>query len=1456
MYSLTNRITEKSGSSITVSNSEVNLFRGIVFHNVILSDSLGIPIIKASRIETGVKFMSLFRRKIEIDALRIIEADIMLTRLTPDAPLNIEPFLKSSKSNKESVLPPWHVNFKSILLRNCRVTYDVLSKATSDSSGFDPWHIVVNDLSSVIRLKIEPNNNYSFEIEKLSASNGCGLQIDQMSLVGQLKSKSLKINDIYLKSRNSIVRIPSIEATFNNFKDFGNADSVTLSPSLLKATIFPADFSCLYPNFSTFTKSIDISLSVSGKINDLSSKLRLNMENLILLDGRVTFKGLTDYKNFTLNGQVDMLRVHPEGLEYLSKIISKRSVTIPALHSLGTISYMGNISTIDRSVILKGDFLTAAGNMETNISLSHSDSASLVYKGTLQTNTFDLSRLFSEKSTLGNVAFNLSVEGKQLSGSKYEGAVKGLISQLNFSGYDYKDLTLNGRFNNDGFEGKALLNDENARLDFSGLVNMSDKYPVFRFDLIAGNVDLHALKLVKSTGSSKLSFTMHSDFMGRNLDDVTGILTAEDISFINNGYILHINKLQAEVTDEINAKSISIKSDILSGGAYGQFSFGDIKEEMKSLISRYLPSVIGTPTLPGNVSLNNFDFHFTLEPNDALTKVLELPFTLYETIKLDGFYRGNTGKFKIKALIPDMLYGKADIRYINLLFENPQNEAKFIAYAQAGNKGKYLDIDTDIRTMNDQSLFRFFWSNSGTDTHTGTISSNFRFSRDDAGKQVISANLLPTELILNDTVWQIHPARFNIERKRLKVEQFQITHRDEFIKMDGYASANDDDTLNVSFNSFRLDDVFQLLPKSTLLFGGKITGTASCPHLFRNGTMNASLFIDKFSINNYPIGDLTAISYWNNANKALMLNADVYEKSDSSIRGRHIATASGSYFPIGDSINLVVDGNKVPLSFLRVYINTILSEFEGLGSGRVRISGPIKNIGIYTRAYVENASFGIDMLNTRYYFSDSVFLTPRVAGFRNVKIRDKEGNIAYANGLIRHDHLKNSEVSINVSANNLLAMDIPVTADAYFSGIAYGTGTVSINGPQNDIVIDVNMRSEEKTRVVISFLDDSEVDEFNYINFIQPRSVRDESLEIDQKKKRAGPQEQFSPSKLTVNLQIEATPNAEIVLITDPSTGDEIKARGSGAVRAVISDAGDIELFGRYTIDNGSYKFIYENLLRRDFNIVRGGTIDFAGDPFTAQLDITANYSVDAQLTDLLTIDELSSLNLNRSNIPVNCVLNLNGELQRPGIELGLAFPSADEDLRRRIMNVINTDEMVNQQIVFLLLFGRFSSPTNNYSTGQSGVSSVLNTTISTLASQFNNMLNNVLGNSNLSFDFDYQNAAYELGTPGEWKVGMSGQWLDSRLTVEGNVGSRENLTQNGSSQFIGEFDANLRMKNSEKWSWKLFNRANDNRYFKSALNTQGFGVVYRENYNSLSELFKQMVETLKKPFIKKSPAQ
>ena len=120
-----------------------------------------------------------------------------------------------------------------------------------------------------------------------------------------------------------------------------------------------------------------------------------------------------------------------------------------------------------------------------------------------------------------------------------------------------------------------------------------------------------------------------------------------------------------------------------------------------------------------------------------------------------------------------------------------------------------------------------------------------------------------------------------------------------------------------------------------------------------------------------------------------------------------------------------------------------------------------------------------------------------------------------------------------------------------------------------------------------------------------------------------------------------------------------------------------------------------------------------------------------------------------------------------------------------------------------------------------------------------NKIINTAFEQNNINFNLNYRNSTYDANTPGELGVAMSGTFFNNRLTVNSNVGSRENLVQQGGgNQFIGEFEANVRFKNSQKWNWKFFNRANDNRYFKSALNTQGIGIVYKVDFDTPVDIF------------------
>lgn len=1431
---------KRTGASLTIDDVRFSLVHGLEFHVIHLKDRQNRPLLSAERLDGTIQLLPLLRHEIRFDALRLIRAELYLNRKKLGAPLNIQ-FILDAYPSQKKVVRNWNVAFSSLVLRNCKVHYDV-SNQPIKANVLDLNHLDFHDLSLKMAFKSSAGNRYKCAVSKFEVKEKSGLHIDQMQFDGLFSEKQLKVNDFQLVSGNSNFKLHGLEASFKKTKDRTRLlDSIQFRPVILHLYVVPSEFGFLSETASRFDKPVKMDVCLEGNLSNLLCKdLNLDISNILTINGIFIANNLLDQNKFQIHGNIRNANASPAGIDFLTTQGANAKTDLSILKKLGAIGYQGTFKVGAKQVLLTGAFNTNVGQLQTDIQLDK-EGVTYRYEGRLNSSSIRMGDLLPKEASVGETGFDFKMKGSYDPKTGMEGIIKGLATHIVYKGYDFQNLVVNGRFNRHGFEGNAALGDANGKLNFSGIVNLTKELPIYRFDLFAEGFNPFAFGLLGYQSNASFSFHLHSDMTGHNLDDLNGDIILDSLLLNSNHQNFFLRKMKLDVARTVGNQRIAVASPILNAELWGNFELSGLQDGFKGLLNRFLPSLVSSNfKIPKG---SNYEFHASLAPCPELLSILKMPFNLLDKVEIQGFYNESSGKFRFRGDAPNLTYGKTLVQEAGFLLENPQKEAKFLAFAQFGPEETPFKMNLDARGLNDFASFKFNLSNVGMQTYSGNIQGDVRFSRASDGSLGLDGNLKKSSIIVNDSLWLINPTNLRWENKTLYISDFQLTHADQFIKLQGIASDRAADTLFISFNSFSLDNVFDLFPKNNggaVFLGGLVSGEAKCSRLLGSSSLDADLKVKRFTLNKVFLGDLTAKSKWDANKKALVLDAYVWRDSTTTEAGRMVAQGKGFYFPSKDSMYLTVDGNKLPISFLEPYLGSILKRMDGTASGNVIIMGPMKHLELYTKAFIENGSFGIEMLNTRYTFSDTITLTPKLVYFRNVRIRDKEGNSAIANGIIHHNNFKDSQTSIEIAGSNILAMDIPPDPNAYFYGKAYGTGTVSINGPQNDVVIDVNLKSEDRTNITISFLDDTEVTQAGFIQFIQKKKVNAYEEETLFKKKRLTAPEINTPSNLTVNLFLEVTPNVDLTLVTDPTTGDDIKAKGSGALRCVIDKSDDISLYGRYNILSGKYKFIYQNILRRDFNIQDGSSITFAGNPFEAQVDITANYTVNAQLTDLLEPSQLNSLNLNRSNIPVNCVLKLDGELQRPGINLDLAYPSADDEMKRMISNVINTDDMMNQQLVFLMLFGRFSTPTT--STAQSSttnnMSAVWNTGISTLSSQLNNMINGVLGNNNINVNLNYKNSAYDATTPGEWGVMMSGSFFNNRLSVNSNLGSRENLASStGGNQFIGEFDVNLKFKNSEKWSWKFFNRANDNKYFKSALNTQGVGILYKEDFNTLGDI-------------------
>ena len=121
----------------------------------------------------------------------------------------------------------------------------------------------------------------------------------------------------------------------------------------------------------------------------------------------------------------------------------------------------------------------------------------------------------------------------------------------------------------------------------------------------------------------------------------------------------------------------------------------------------------------------------------------------------------------------------------------------------------------------------------------------------------------------------------------------------------------------------------------------------------------------------------------------------------------------------------------------------------------------------------------------------------------------------------------------------------------------------------------------------------------------------------------------------------------------------------------------------------------------------------------------------------------------------------------------------------------------------------------------------------STLSSQLNNWASQMFDNWNFGVNFRSTGEGNDRSNEYEFNFLYT---PNNRITFNGNVGYRDdNLS---ASKFIGDFDFEYTLIQSGKLSAKAYTHTNDYKEFKSALTTQGIGLVYRESFNSLAELW------------------
>ena len=1449
-----NELSSQLGTEVKIGSLEISPFSKITIGDVEVKDDNGATALRVKTIRAAFEFWTLVRSgKIVVDYALIDNPEVMLYKNTPESPLNIDGIIKRlTKPKPEKQPSKFRLRLNNLVIRSGMVDYSV------KSTGL---HHSLKSLAVNAYLPQVSENRTEVKLERLSFETDRGFILSDLTLHALISEKEATLNDFNLKLSDSELRLGDISISYPSLKEISSA----LRSQPLKISILPgsnislADVAPYLPAIDGMEGKFLISLDAEAE-GDKAKVKNLNLSSVsgpeMSLSLTAEAEGIDEPEHFTYNlERLTLYASAPFMAQYSARLVKK---PLPVkLNETLRVQASGEGSLEDgsfKSKIIYG-LNTVDADLQYTAEAKGWKPENPSFTGRVALDADNISRLLPGNQPLGAVTFDADFD-LAMTGKKISGGADVDFKNLVFKGHNYRNVSLSADFTPETAQQKLEVDDPELQLNLFGNYDNRDGLKKYVSTISVGGADFHALGLTTRYPGYRLRFKATAEATGNSIDALRGRATISDLLYApaqddltetpsDSLRVLALKSLVLESKGEGKDHTISIDSDYLKGEIDGEIYLSQLKETFTDLVAGVFPALVPDGARHkahghDESRKNSFDFEFTASELDGPAHFFSLPVTPVGSLTLTGHVNDPAGFAFVALDIPYISQGDKIIDDTSLFadIDSKGDRARVYFTSHIPTKKGPMALKGLITGASDRAEARIDWNIERKIPLNGRFDISAAFSRNEHGGLMARTDFNPGTINFGSEVWNIGRSAITYADGVVDVDNFSLTAGDQHIAINGVAGPSEEERLTVDIRRLQLIDIFETLEIDKAMIGGEATGRIEAGAVLGKGLYAEchGLEVDSISYNRCVLGTGHVKSRWDPQNQGVWISALIDQPDQPSSK------IEGYIFPMSSSLDLRMDVHHARVGFMKPFMEAFTSDVRGYASGKVHLYGTFSCIDMTGDVFAQDLQLKIDFTNVVYTATDSIHITPGRIELRDITVRDPQGHTATLNGVLTHEFFKKPVFDFRVTgARNFLCYNTKPSNDVNWYGTIYGNGSATVKGWPGTVEIGARMTTAPKSTFTFVLSDQLEADDFTFITFRDRAKIEEEEklLKYDDTpavvrdyRERQNSQNTDKPSDYNIGLQVDITPDAEMHLIMDPAGGDEIKASGKGSLKMDYKSAdNDLRMYGIYTLDRGTYNFTLQDIIIKDFTIREGSSIAFQGDPYAAKLNIDAAYSVNANLSDL---DEsfLQDKDLTRTNVPVNALLKVTGDMRQPDIDFDLEFPTLTSDVYRKVRSIVSTKEMMNRQIIYLLALNRFYTPDYMNTTKGNELFSVAS---STLSSQLSSMLGKLSNNWSIA-----PNLRSDRGDFSDIEVdlALSSRLLNNRLLFNGNFGYRDNDLNN--NKFIGDFDIEYLLNRPGSWRLKAYNRYNDrNFYVRTATTTQGVGVMFKKDFDNMFNFLK-----------------
>ena len=696
-------------------------------------------------------------------------------------------------------------------------------------------------------------------------------------------------------------------------------------------------------------------------------------------------------------------------------------------------------------------------------------------------------------------------------------------------------------------------------------------------------------------------------------------------------------------------------------------------------------------------------------------------------------------------------------------------------------------------------------------------------------------------LVLNGYNWGIPenndvtfaPGYLNVENLKFarNQQQFLIQSRD-------VPSDDDFAPIDIIFNQFRLVELSRLAGLDEQFLSGALNGKAT---LSRPDTVyhyEVNLDIHQLMLDSQQVGDLALYATPSRDQEELILNVQLSGAQNAfALTGRYGLNNGQLGF------NLKVEQLQMALADL--FSGGAISNSRGVISGALEVKGTADKPEIAGTVGLDSVSTFVEYLQSRYLVpKHTIRLRENVIDIGRMELLDPDNRKATLEGQVTHRNLEDIQLNLRFMAPAFQVLNTSPKDNDLFYGKIMVSIDARINGPLEAPAIDVYTKTLAGTQLTALPLSEEEaIVQEGFILYGKPSEYQNETNQAATY--------QTTLLGYELNLQLELTPDAELIAIIDPATGDKLTARGRANLAVEMDRSGRLSTTGDVYLTEGNYFFNYEGLVKRNFQIREGSHVFLPGDPLEARFDITAQYTARTSTYELISQQaglspEEASAAKRRTEVLI--LMALKGTLSEPEITFDIQLPDAQASavaaaVETKLALLRESSNELNKQVFGLLLFNSFIAEQSGSTTlAEAGENIALSSVSNLLTNQLNRLANQYVKGVDLELRLDSYRTASDQGTANtvtDVGLGLSKQLFDDRLSIKvgGTVGFGEPSGPEEFTALSSEFLLEYKLTEDGRYRVRVFRRPDYDIIKTSNTVRTGVSILYKKSFGGAQSL-------------------